>query len=206
MVAFIDNEMTIITDDIIDLSFRVGSAEMAFDQHVIDGLECLIWTCRTFDFWLFTNSTLPFIRVGRCVAAASVVQFSRRTGKTSERPWKSRRNRAIFLSIDEFRSMGSSAFAEGTTLIAAVLPLRVDRRASISATISAHSCSNAVSRATSSAILASICVIVKVGLRQRYPSSSALRKFASPIVAQKLSISPRPKPVPMSYGIYCYSS
>jgi|SRR5450631_1066637 hypothetical protein len=30
----------------------------------------------------------------------------------------------------------------------------------------------AVSRATSSAILASICVIVKIGLRQRYPTSA----------------------------------
>jgi len=29
-----------------------------------------------------------------------------------------------------------------------------------------------VSRATSSAILASICVIVKIGLRQRYPTSA----------------------------------
>jgi hypothetical protein len=61
--------------------------------------------------------------------------------------------------------MGSPVFAEGATLIAAVFPLRADRRVSISATISAHSRSSAVSRATSSAILASICVIVKIGLR-----------------------------------------
>src|ERR1700730_2623756 len=43
---------------------------MAFDRHVIDGQECLIWTCRAFDFRLFANPTLPFIRTGRRVAAA----------------------------------------------------------------------------------------------------------------------------------------
>src|SRR5258708_27326152 len=43
---------------------------MAFDRHVIDGKERLVWTCRTFDFRLFANPTLPFIRTGRCVAAA----------------------------------------------------------------------------------------------------------------------------------------
>ena len=43
---------------------------MAFDRHVIDGKERLVWTCRAFDFWLFANPPLPFIRAGRCVAAA----------------------------------------------------------------------------------------------------------------------------------------
>ena len=43
---------------------------MAFDRHVIDGKERLVWTCRAFDFWLFANPPLPFIRTGRCVAAA----------------------------------------------------------------------------------------------------------------------------------------
>src|SRR5579863_1433697 len=43
---------------------------MAFDRHFIYGLECLIWTCRTFDFWFFANPTLPLIRTGRCVPAA----------------------------------------------------------------------------------------------------------------------------------------
>src|SRR6266481_1297390 len=43
---------------------------MTFDCHVIYGQECLIWTCRTFDFRLFANPTLPFIRTGRCVGAA----------------------------------------------------------------------------------------------------------------------------------------
>jgi hypothetical protein len=42
---------------------------MTFDRHVIDGQECLIWTCITFDSWYFANPTLPFIRTGRCVAA-----------------------------------------------------------------------------------------------------------------------------------------
>jgi len=72
-----------------------------------------------------------------------------------------------------------AALAEGTTLIAAVFPLRADRRVLISATISVRSRSSAVSRATSSAILASICIIVKIGLRQCYPTS-ACRNFASP--------------------------
>src|SRR5882672_6881307 len=43
---------------------------MAFDRHVIDGKERLVWTCRAFDFRLFANPPLPFIRTGRCVAAA----------------------------------------------------------------------------------------------------------------------------------------
>ena len=43
---------------------------MAFDRHVIDGKERLVWACRAFDFRLFANPTLPFIRTGRCVAAA----------------------------------------------------------------------------------------------------------------------------------------
>src|SRR5216684_8061845 len=43
---------------------------MAFDRHVIDGKKCLIWTCRTSDFRLFANPTLPFIPTGWCVAAA----------------------------------------------------------------------------------------------------------------------------------------
>jgi hypothetical protein len=75
--------------------------------------------------------------------------------------------------------MGSPAIAEGTILIAAVFPLRADCRVSISAMISARSRSSAVSRATSSAILASISVIVKIGLRQRDPTSD-WPKFASP--------------------------
>jgi len=74
--------------------------------------------------------------------------------------------------------MESPAFAKGTTLTRTGSSLRTDRRVSISAAISARSRSSAVSRATSSAILASICVIVKIGLRQRYPTS-AWRKFAS---------------------------
>lgn len=88
------------------------------------------------------------------------------------RPRKSRRNRAIFFSIVEFRSMGSPAFADGTALIAAASSLRSDRRVLISAKISARSRSSAVSRAMSSVILASICVIVKIGLRQYYPISA----------------------------------
>src|SRR6266481_9058920 len=43
---------------------------MAFDRHVIDGKERLVWTCRAFDLRLFANPPLPFIRTGRCVAAA----------------------------------------------------------------------------------------------------------------------------------------
>ena len=43
---------------------------MAFDRQVIDGKERLVWACRAFDFRLFANPTLPFIRTGRCVAAA----------------------------------------------------------------------------------------------------------------------------------------
>src|SRR6266852_5371156 len=43
---------------------------MAFDRHVIDGKERLVWTCRAFDFRLFANPPLPFIRTGWCVAAA----------------------------------------------------------------------------------------------------------------------------------------
>jgi hypothetical protein len=43
---------------------------MAFDRHVIDGKERLVWACRAFDFRLFANPTLPFIRTGRRVAAA----------------------------------------------------------------------------------------------------------------------------------------
>src|ERR1700737_722634 len=43
---------------------------MAFDRHVIDGKECLVWACRAFDFWLFANPRLPFIRTGGCVATA----------------------------------------------------------------------------------------------------------------------------------------
>lgn len=46
----------------------------------------------------------------------------------------------------------------GTQLIACIGPAR--------------SRSSAVSRATSSAILASICVIVEIGVRQRYPTSA----------------------------------
>src|SRR5216684_8918847 len=87
-------------------------------------------------------------------------------GKTSERPRKSRRNRAIFFSIGEFRFVGSPALPEGTTLTAAVLSFCTDRDALISATISARSRSSAVSRATSSEILASICVIEKIGMHQ----------------------------------------
>ena len=48
---------------------RVGPAQMTFDRHFIYGQECLIWTCRTFNFWFFANPTLPLIRTGRCVAA-----------------------------------------------------------------------------------------------------------------------------------------
>src|ERR1700737_1433981 len=87
-------------------------------------------------------------------------------GKTSERPRKSRRNRAIFFSIGEFRSVGSSVLPEGTTLTAAILSFCTDRNALISTTISARSRSSAVSRAMSSEILASICVIEKVGMHQ----------------------------------------
>src|SRR5579859_6575339 len=65
---------------------------MAFDRHFIYGLECLIWTCRTFDFWLFANPTLPFIRTGRCVAAAPRRAILPTDGKdiwtTAEKPAK----------------------------------------------------------------------------------------------------------------------
>src|SRR5258705_4471826 len=43
---------------------------MAFDRHVIDGKERLVWACRAFDFRLFANPTLRFVRTGRRVTAA----------------------------------------------------------------------------------------------------------------------------------------
>src|SRR5260370_36811724 len=72
---------------------------------------------------------------------------------------------SLAVSCDE---VTESTIEEQRPSIAAVFPLRADRRVLISATISVRSHSSAVSRATSSPILAPICIIVKIGLRQGY--------------------------------------
>jgi len=144
---------------------------MAFDRHVIDGKERLVWTCRAFDFRLFANPPLPFIRTGRCVAAAPRLAILPTDGEdirtAAEKP--SEQGNFVFdcrIPIDEM-----AGFFRRKTLIAAVCSLGADCRVSTSAMIAARSRSSAVSRVMSSVILMFVRVIVESGECRR--SSSA---------------------------------
>src|SRR5882672_5343240 len=141
---------------------------MAFDRHVIDGKERLVWTSRAFDFRLFANPPLPFIRTGRCVAAAPRLAVLPTDGEdiraATEKP--SEQGNLVFdcrIPIDEIAGF----FRRDN----AVCSVGADCRVSISAMISARSRSSAVSRVMSLVILMFVRIIVESGECRR--SSSA---------------------------------
>src|SRR6267378_4409352 len=144
---------------------------MAFDRHVIDGKERLVWACRAFDFRLFANPTPPFIRTGRCVAAAPRLAILPTDGEDIRTAAEKPSEQGNLVSIVEFRSTRSPAFSEGITLITAVCSLGADCRVSISAMIAARSRSSAVSRVMRLVILMFVRIIVESGECRR--SSSA---------------------------------
>src|SRR5713226_361385 len=103
---------------------------MAFDRHVIDGKERLVWACRAFDFRLFANPTLPFIRTGRRVTAAPRLAILPTDGEdirtAAEKP--SEQGNLVFdcrIPIDQI-----AGFSEEITLIAAVCSFGADCRVS----------------------------------------------------------------------------